>query len=341
MTKALDGLHVIDRSDTIAGQFCARLMADFGADVVLEEPEGGSPTRSIGPFDEAGRSLAFLHLNTGKRTGAPGCDPDAVICAPAEDPAALRVKHPNVVAVKITAFGDDGPMAGWSGPEIVLQAASGMMNSNGTRGREPLYGVGNRAAYAAGLAAYIQALVSLRSRRLSGAGDTVRIDAAETAAAMCFPYVLQHIYNGTDRRRGDQDIPAGQVQCRGAWVCLWVYSNRFERLCRAIRLEHCLNDPRFAEVRARAGNWPAFFELVQAQVGDRDPDAFVAELQRLDIIAARAYRPSELRASAHLSARGYWRRVRIGGVEHVLLGPAFGMSRTPAAEPAEEAHAAA
>jgi crotonobetainyl-CoA:carnitine CoA-transferase CaiB-like acyl-CoA transferase len=341
MSTALDGLLAIDRSDTIAGQFCARLMADFGAEVWLVESEGGSATRRTSPFDNAGQSLTFLHLNLGKRFGTPTRVPDVVLCGPEENPAAVRAEHPDVVAVRITAFGDDGPMAGWSGPEIVLQAASGMMNSNGLRGREPLYGVGNRAAYAAGLAAYIQVVVSLRVREQSGVGDTVRINAAETAATMCFPYVLQNFYNGTDRRRGDQEIPAGQVLCRGSWVCLWVYSNRFERLCGAIGLGGCLTDPRFADVRVRSGNWPAFFDLVQAQVADRDPDAFVAELQRLDIIAARAYRPSELRASDHLAARRYWRHVRIGGVDHVIPGPPFGMSLTPAAEAAGDANVAA
>ncbi len=316
-------------------------MADFGAEVLLEEPEGGSALRAVGPFDGAGQSLTFLHLNLGKTAGTPRRTPDVVICAPGEDPAALRAGAPEIIAVAITPFGDDGPMAGWAGPEIVLQAASGMMNANGIRGREPLYGVGNRAAYAAGLAAYIQVLVSLRARKRSDTGDTVRIDAAETATAMCFPYVLQNFYNGTDCRRGDQDIPAGQVLCRGSWVCVWVYSNRFERFCRAFGLEDCLTDPRFVEVTVRASNWPAFFERVQERVADRDPDAFVAELQGLDIIAARAFRPSEIRASAHLAARGYWRRVRIGNIEHVIPGPPFRLSRTPAREPAESAHAAA
>lgn len=341
MSAALDGILVVDRSETVAGQFCARLMADFGAEVMLEEPAGGSALRRLGPFDKAGHSLTFLHLNLGKTAGVPRRPPDVVICAPGEDPAALRAKAPGIVAVAITPFGDDGPMAGWAGPEIVLQAASGMMNANGIRGREPLYGVGNRAAYAAGLAAYVQVLVSLRVREQIGAGDTVRIDAAETAAAMCFPYVLQNFYNGTDCRRGDQDIPAGQVLCRGSWVCLWVYSNRFERLCRALGLEDCLADPRFAEVRERSRNWPAFFDRVQEKVADRDPDALVAELQGLDVISARAFRPSEIRTSKHLAARGYWRRVEIGGVEHLIPGPPFRMSRTPAREPARQAHAAA
>lgn len=330
MTGALDGIVVLDRSGTVAGRFCGRLLADFGAEVWLDPPRDGAPTLTTG----ARSGPVALHLDTGKRRGRPQVRPDILLCGPAEDPDAVRADAPGIVAVRITAFGDDGPRAGWAGPEIVLQAASGMMNSNGIRGREPLYGTGERASYAAGQAAYIQILASLRIRARAGRGDTIRIDAAETAAAMCFPYVLQTIYNGADRRRGDQEIPAGQVLCRGSWVCLWVYSNRFAALCRSLGLEACLTDPRFAEVPERRRNWPAFFALVQDRVADRDPEDFVAELQRMRIIAARAYRISELRESRHLAARGYWRRVWIDGEEHVLPGPPFRMSRTPARSPA-------
>ena len=308
MSGALEGLVVADRSETIAGQFCGKLLADFGAEVWLAEAGPARPGIASGGAGD-GMTPLHLHLNLGKRRGMPPLAPDVVLCAPDEDPATVRDLNPSALAVRITGFGDDGPKAGWDAPELVLQASSGMMISNGIRGREPLYGTGNRASCAAGQAAYIQILASLRARRQTGRGDTIRIDAAETAAAMSFPYVLQAIYNGTDRRRGDQDIPAGQVLCRGSWVCLWVYSNRFAALCRALGLEASLIDPRFAEVPVRQKNWPAFFDLVQSEVADRDPDAFVAELQAMNIIAARAYRISELRASRHLQARGYWRRV--------------------------------
>lgn len=338
MNAALDGLVVHDRSGTIAGQFCGKLLCDFGAEVWLES---GTVRPDIAPGGRGDGATALdLHLNLGKRRGAPPGRADILLCGPGDDPQALRRTDPALLAVSITGFGTDGPKAGWQAPEIVLQAASGMMISNGIRGREPLYGTGNRASHAAGQAAYIQIMASLRVRARTGTGDCIRIDAAETAAAMCFPYVLQAIYNGTDRRRGDQDIPAGQVLCRGSWVCLWVYSNRFAALCRSLGLDHCLTDPRFAEAHERQNHWQAFFELVQDRVAARDPDAFVAELQGMNIIAARAYRISELRASRHLAARGYWRPVTVGGVEVVLPGPPFRMGLTPAREPKDKADAA-
>ncbi|PZX16972.1 crotonobetainyl-CoA:carnitine CoA-transferase CaiB-like acyl-CoA transferase [Palleronia aestuarii] len=342
MSGALDGLVVIDRSGTIAGQYCARLLSDFGAEVWLAEAAPGRPAIAAAP---PRGSIGDIHLNAGKRRGAPEARPDIVLCAPGEDPDTLLGGAEAPIAVVIDGFGPDGPRAGWRAPEIVLQAASGMMISNGVRGREPLYGTGQRASYAAGLAAYVQIMASLRVRAEGDAdtwaGDAIRVDAAETASAMCFPYALQAIYNGTDRRRGDQDIPAGQVLCRGSWVCLWVYSNRFAALCERLGLEACLDDPRFREVPERQKHWPAFFALVEEKVADRDPEEFVAELQGMRIIAARAYRISELRESPHLAARGYWRNVTIDGREYVLPGPAFRLGATPARDIGGDADAAA
>lgn len=328
MTGALEDLIVLDRSGTMAGQFCGKLLADFGAEVWLAEADGQRTDIAAG--GTGGTSPLDLHLNLLKRRGTPEA-PGIILCAPGEDPVAARDSRPGTIAVSITGFGQTGPKAGWAAPEIVLQAASGMMISNGIRGREPLYGTAERASCAAGVAAYVQILASLRAQRQGrGQGDVIRIDAAECAAAMCFPYTLQTIYNGTDRRRGDQSIPAGEVLCKGSWVCLWVYSNRFSALCKAFGLDHCLTDPRFAEVSARVQNWGPFFELLQDKVATRDPDDLVAQLQGMNIIAARAFRISEIRHSRHLAARGYWRRVTVGGEEVVLPGVPWRMSATPA-----------
>ena len=66
MANALEGLRVLDLSDSVAGQFCARMLADYGAEVMLVEPPGGCTMRSTAPLDPTGASFAFLHLNTGK-----------------------------------------------------------------------------------------------------------------------------------------------------------------------------------------------------------------------------------------------------------------------------------
>ncbi|WEX09107.1 CoA transferase [Chelativorans sp. AA-79] len=339
MAAALGAFRVIDLSGSIAGQYCSRLFADFGANVVLAEPAGGSPVRRIGPFDEAGRSLTFFHLNFGKEIVDLPPSSDAlsqllenadVVVVPAGVAGEIQaVAADDCICVEVSSFGADGPYRDWKGSELVYQAISGMMANNGEGGREPLYGVGNRASYAAGVAAYISAATALYARARGAGGQVARADVAETAAAMCFPYVLQYAYNGTDRRRGDQEIPAGQVLCRGTWVCIWIYPHRFRALCETLRLESLPDDPRFANPAARARNWSALFDIIQEHLRNEDAEDVVRRLQEAQVIAACAYRPTELLNSPHLAARSYWEGFSDEAGDHLILGPPFRMSRTP------------
>ena len=67
----LDGVKVLDLSEDIAGSFCARLLADYGADVLKLEPPGGAGLRRMGPFfhddPHPEKSLLFLVLNLNKK----------------------------------------------------------------------------------------------------------------------------------------------------------------------------------------------------------------------------------------------------------------------------------
>lgn len=339
MHGALGHITAVDFSDTIAGQYCSRLLADFGARVWLVEPEEGSAVRHLPPFSERGDSLVFHHLNTGKRSldlnrhGSEGrsrlekllAAADVAILPPDEDAAKIAELNPAGIVVSLSNFGVDGPFADWKGPEIVLQALSGIMYNNGEFGREPLYGVGNRASYAAGLAAYIGVLTALYERHGSGRGQIVSVDSAETAASMCFPYVMQHIYNGTVHSRADQAIPAGQVLCRDGWVCIWIYNHRWSAVLEVLGLSELESDPRFREPKTRRENWAELFGIIQEKAADLLAEDLVEALQKAQVIAAKSYRPSEQFHNRHLKARGYWEEV--GG--RPILGPPFRLSRTP------------
>jgi crotonobetainyl-CoA:carnitine CoA-transferase CaiB-like acyl-CoA transferase len=333
--RALHGIRVIDLSESVAGQYCSRLFADFGASVTLIEPPCGSAIRRRGPFSGAtGVSLTFLHLNSGKSSAvleasrtelqALAASADVAILPNAERSA---LPFPtSTITVDISAFGREGLRAGWQGPEIVIQALSGMMFNNGADGREPLYGCGERSSYAAGLAAYIGALAALLARGPDGPGQHVEISAAETAAAMCFPFPFQHIYSGTLRRRADVTNPCGQVLCRDGWVCIWIYNHRWIRFCETVDLQHLIHDERFADPAIRRRNWGTLFAIIQERLAGEDAEALVDKLQRADIIAAKSYRLTELPHQAHLSERGWWEQLPNG---QRLLGAPFRLSRTP------------
>src|SRR6185503_1958562 len=143
------GLRVVELGDGIAAAYGARLLADFGADVIKVEPPDGDSTRAIGPFrdDVADREASgmFLYLNFNKRgvtldlARPPDVQRLLVLLADADvlienlgaraldrivDVAALPAR---LVVCSISAYGQDGPKAGYAGSEIAACASGGLM----------------------------------------------------------------------------------------------------------------------------------------------------------------------------------------------------------------------
>ena len=156
----LDGVKVLDLSEDIAGSFCARLLADYGADVLKLEPPGGAALRRMEPFfgddPHPEKSLFFLVMNLNKKganlnlasgTGrailkelAQHVDVVVETFRPGylasvglgyEDLAQL---NPGLVMTSITPFGQDGPYSQYQGEEIVNYAMGMIMSISGLPG---------------------------------------------------------------------------------------------------------------------------------------------------------------------------------------------------------------
>jgi crotonobetainyl-CoA:carnitine CoA-transferase CaiB-like acyl-CoA transferase len=148
----LQGLRVLEIGDEL-GEYCGKLLAGLGADVVKVEPPGGEKTRGYGPFldDEPGpeRSLYFWHYNFGKRGVALDLETDAgreafrKLAAKADvildgrprgwlaerglDYDDLKAINPGLIFSRISPFGDEGPWADFRGSDLVHLALGGMM----------------------------------------------------------------------------------------------------------------------------------------------------------------------------------------------------------------------
>ena len=131
----LSGVRVLELADE-PGEFCGRLLAGAGADVIKIEPPGGSPTRPIGPFvddvEDPERSLHFWHYCLGKRSVAidittpPGqvvlkrlvatadvvleSYPPGTLDGLGLGYEALGGINPRIVMASITPFGQEGPI---------------------------------------------------------------------------------------------------------------------------------------------------------------------------------------------------------------------------------------
>src|SRR5712671_7621718 len=70
--SALTDIRIVELAESVAGEYCGKLLADFGAEVIKIERPGGSPTRAMAPLvgdgDGPERSAVFAYLNTNKRS---------------------------------------------------------------------------------------------------------------------------------------------------------------------------------------------------------------------------------------------------------------------------------
>src|SRR5687768_15394925 len=163
--SALADLRVLDLTHYIAGPYCTKLLADYGADVIkIERPDSGDPARRYGPFphDEPHpeKSALFLHLNTNKRgitldlkTSAgkamfvelvrkvdvlvENFQPRVMPSLGFSHEQLVRV-NPRLVMTSISNFGQTGPYRDYKAQDILMYAMGGPMHQTGAPHREPV-----------------------------------------------------------------------------------------------------------------------------------------------------------------------------------------------------------
>lgn len=342
---ALQGVRVGDLSDSVAGQFAARLMADQGAEVLLVEPPEGSALRRRGPFAAAppagaAESLLFRHLSSGKAIRSGGGGPvDGLACAWPE-PGELDVvitsdrstrrrataTFPEAVVATVNDFADGGPYSQWVGSELIHQALSGSMYYNGRYSDRPLHGAGHRASYGAGFLLYTRILAELLAR-LKGrpTEQVVDLSVHESAAVMEQNFSTQWAYSHTVPLRGEWNRPKGRVRCRDGWVVFFAMHQRQRELFRAFGAEDAAEDPRFAE-------WPDFVrniseacQLFTARSRERTQQQIMDAALRDRLVLSPVRQLGDLYQEEHLRVRGYWRRTSDGSGAGTLLGPVWRM----------------
>lgn len=236
MSAALEGVSVLDLTHCIAGPYCTRLMAGFGADVLKIEPPGGEQGRRMAPFfrDEPGpdTSLPFAYLNAGKRSLTlnlkteegrdifrsllPQTDILVENFAPRVMPSlgleypALKDIAPHLVMVSISNFGQTGPYRDYKATDIVEYAMGGLMYIFGAYDREPLKHAFNQAQFKAGTDAASAALMALYHQRMTGQGQQVDVSIQEAVASGLRDVVNNYTYTGAIRRR--QPNHSGDMQ---------------------------------------------------------------------------------------------------------------------------------
>ena len=285
--QPLSDLRVIDLTHGIAGPYCTKLLADFGADVIkVEKPDGGDFARTLGPFPQdiphAEKSGLFLHLNSNKRgvvldlktpqgmetvkelvrdadilveSFRPG-----VIANLGLDYETLSQINPNLVMTSISNFGQTGPYRDYQASEFTLFAMGGFMNARGLADRYPITQAGNHVQYQAGNVAAMATSFAWYAREHSGMGGQwldISIHETQMGSAPVRPGLLvQYQYTGERNMRQGLGLaggyPSGYFPCKDGYVNVSAGRARWPQVAELLGMPELLNDPRFTGPEAQA-----------------------------------------------------------------------------------------
>ncbi|MCC7484059.1 MAG: CoA transferase [Burkholderiales bacterium] len=357
--KPLQGVRVLELGTTIAGPFCARLLADFGAEVIKVEPAEGDPVRVSGkryrdkPLYAASlmrnKKLIVVDLRTEAgqvliRRFVTQCD----IVIENFRPGTLekwglgydelcRV-NPGLVLVRVSGYGQTGPYSQRPGYGVVCEAVGGLRHVTGDPDRPPARANIGLTDCITGLYAAFGAMMALRHRDRTGVGQVV-----DTALYECaFSFMEAHIaaYEklgyvvGREGAGHSGSVVNNLFRTRdGVYVHVQgSQTNSFRRLCLALGRPDILEDARFNTRLERVRHGDEMDAIVAAWLAERDYEAVERELSAHDVVFTRIYTMADIFKDPHFRAREMIREVpddELGSI--AMAAPVPRLTRTPGA----------
>jgi crotonobetainyl-CoA:carnitine CoA-transferase CaiB-like acyl-CoA transferase len=338
--QALDDLLVLDLTHYVAGPYCTKRLADFGARVIkIEPPLHGDPGRQLGPFPNnrphPEKSGLFLHLNTNKESVTLNLKrlrgrqlfvklleyadivvenfrPGVMRNLQLDYPLLRRVK-PNVVMTSISNFGQSGPYRDWRAQDLTLYAMGGEMYSSGATDRDPLKQAPELTLFQGGSVAATATMIGVFSARRHHIGQHLDISLFETQAGSIdrrLTSLVAYQYNGASP--GPEDpipvgiMPSGVYPCQDGFVDMRVNFRWWDRLVAMMDMPELHEDPRFNtdEARFNPANREAFLTLFETWLRRHTRQEVMRKAQQFRIPGTAINLPGEVIEDPHFTERG-------------------------------------
>ncbi len=327
----------------VSAPFCAKLLAELGADVIKVEPPDGDPARRRGPYPDGvshpERSGLFLFANQGKRGVTLDTDTDAGIdslhhlletadvfvenrpyAALAQagiTTEALARRHPHLITVSLSPYGRTGDYKQYAGYDLQVNALSGMSFGTGHVHREPLTTPAQQAAYLAGVGGAYAAIVALLARDASAGGQYIDLADSGVIATLLTGYHLPtFIYRGIAGSRSGNRMRLGLfpncvLPCRDGYVCIDAPQlEQYQRFLNLLGNPDWMDNPRYRDRRAMSDQYPEEAEnLIAPWFMEHSKDEILQLCLENRIPCAPVLTMDEVLASPHLQARDWFREV--------------------------------
>ena len=349
MEQALSDVRVLDLTHYVAGPYCTKLLADYGAEVVkIEKPGEGDGARRMGPFLGDGphpeKSGLFLHLNTSKkgitlnlktRTGieifkklvkdvdilVENFEP-RVMTSLGMDYETLADINPRLVMTSISNFGQTGPYRDYKTTELVVFAMGPHMFVEGEPDRQPLKYPGYKAQYLAGTNAAAVTMGALFGSKATGEGQQVDVSIMECLSSPPegAAGVINYDFCGREpdrpgwRREGG--YPWGIYPCKDGYVFIWGIVPMFwPRTVQFLDMPELSEDPRFATPQARREHHRDFDAIFMPWLMERTQQEVVSSAQAHRLPCTPVYTIDGVVKDAQSKARGFFVEI-----EHPVAG---------------------
>ncbi len=327
----LAGLRVLELGSTVAGPFCGRLFADFGAEVIKVELPEGDPVRTMGSKEgdvslyaaSIFRNKALIAVDMRSEQGRHVVRQLALqsdILVENFRPGALEkwglgwealhAENPRLIMIRISGYGQTGPASDRPGYGVIGEAVSGLRHVTGVPDRPPARLNTSLGDYVTGLYAAFGAMVALQVRQQSGRGQLVDAALYECAFSFMEPHVPAYQRLGVVAQRTGSALP-GSVpnnlyttkDDRSVHITA-IADSVFRRLCGAMGRTDLAAADRFGTARARVADADTVDAEIQRWTSTLTLEEVEAALLAADVPATRIFTMEDIFADPQYRARG-------------------------------------
>jgi len=361
MAGPLQGIKVIEIGTLIAAPFAARLLAEFGAEVIkIEAPGEGDPIRKWRKLHKGTSLWWYLQSRNKKSISINLKAPEGIalvkqLCADADvlienmKPGALEklglgweVLHalnPKLTMVRISGYGQTGPYKDRPGFGAIGEAMGGIRYTTGEAGGVPARVGVSLGDSLASLHAVMGALMSvLRVKMGNGDGQVVDVSLVESVFNLMESLVPEYDLLGHVRERSGGALPgiapSNTYPTRdGSYVVIAGNSNPiYKRLMHAIGRADMAEDPQFAQNDGRAAQEKLIDAAIAGWTSAHTIDEVLAVLELAEVPAGRIYSVKDIVADPHYQAREMLLDTELPDGVHVKMpGIVPKLSETPGA----------
>jgi formyl-CoA transferase len=359
MSGPLSGVRVLELGSLIAGPFCAKTLADFGAEVVKIEPPGEGDALRKWRRMRNGTSLWWQVQSRNKRSVT--CDlrrPEgqeivrrlargAHIAVENFRPGALEKwnlgwealarENPKLVLVRISGYGQSGPYKERPGFAAIAEAVGGFRYVNGFPDRPPARPNLSLGDTLAALHGVIGALVALREAEKTGRGQIVDVALYESVFNCMESLLPEYDAQGYVRERSGSALPgiapSNLYPCKDGYVLIAGNADSlFSRLMTAIGRADLRDDPALARNDGRAAQMERIDEAISEYTRTRTLNEILGVMEKAEVPAGRIYSAADIAADPHFAARGMLQSIVAGDGEPLKVpGIVPKLSATPGA----------